>query len=479
MLSNPGSPDTDPLAHGMIQKGKLSSTGERITQFSQAKATHLILLAALLHLILAVIIYVVGRFALLPGMFDAYGTGIFATDGYVYRLEAISLARLLTSRGIAAWLALSSPFHVKLYSLSYAIFGPVFGFNVLSVEPLNLLYYLAILTLVFLLGREVFDRRTGVLAAVCVALWPSLLLHTTQLLRDPLFIVAMLALVLIYARWLKRAHSWTQGLMTGAAGGIVVAVLWANRSNMWDLVVAVVLLGGGLVVLDQLRERRVSWGKLLGLVLLLVVTLSIPQILPEPPSHMDQAVVRVLAYDQDLSGLEDQTEIAVVPVEETVRPSLWDRLWTRIKEGRARFKTEYPNAGSNIDTEVQFNSMGDVIRYLPRAVVIGFFAPFPQMWFQAGDLVGVQGRLLSGMETLLMYAVELLSLFGLWHSRRRLTTWLLVSVATLGLTAFGLVVLNVATLYRMRYTFWVLLIIVGTQGAVQLFSRLSKETKSL
>jgi hypothetical protein len=452
----------------MIQKGKLASARER---FSQVRLLHLILLAALLHLIVAVVIYKVGSLALLPGMFDAYGTGIFATDGYVYRLEAIALSRLLTGGGLRGWLAFPAPFHVKLYSLSYAVFGHVFGFNVLSTEPLNILFYLAILTLVFLLGREVFDRRTGLLAAACVALWPSLLLHTTQLLRDPLFIVAMLALVLTYARWLRRAEtSWARALTTGAIGGIVVAVLFANRSNVWDLVVAVVFTGGGLLILCQLREKRVSWGKLLGLCVLLVVTLSVPKIIPEPPSHMEQATVRALSQDQDLSVLEDQTEMPLAaPAEETQRPSAWDRLWTRIKEGRARFKTEYPNAGSNIDTEVQFNSTGDVIRYLPRALVIGFFAPFPQMWFQAGDLVGVQGRLLSGMETLLMYAVELLALYGLWQSRRRLSAWLLASVATLGLTAFGLVVLNVATLYRMRYTFWMLLIILGAHGAVRLF----------
>jgi hypothetical protein len=194
----------------------------------------------------------------------------------------------------------------------------------------------------------------------------------------------------------------------------------------------------------------------------------VPLIIPEPPSGTDKETVRALAQDQDLSVLEDETEEAVAPPEETARPSLWNRLWTRIKEGRARFKTEYPNAGSNIDTEVQFNSMSDVIRYLPRAMVIGFFAPFPGMWFQAGELVGFQGRLLSGMETLLMYVVELLALFGLWHSRRRLAVWLLASVAILCLTAFGLIVLNVATLYRMRYTFWMLLIILGAHGAVSL-----------
>lgn len=460
----------------MTQKGRLSSAGERITSCYRVRPARLLGAAAALHLALAFVIYAVGRLALLPSMFDVHGTGVFATDGYVYRLEAISLARILSLNGMMAWLATSSPFHVKLYSLSFALFGPLFGFNVLSAEPLNILYYLAILTLVFMLGREVFDRRTGLLAASIVALWPSLLLHTTQLLRDPLFIVAMLALVLICARWLRKAHAWQRGLMTGALAGGVVAVLWSNRSNVWDLVVGIVFLGAALIVLGQLIQRRARTGSLLGLGVLLLLTLLVSQIIPEPPSHMDQSVVTRLAADQDLSVLADGQEATLVAYEETpvMTPSLWDRLWTRIREGRARFKTEYPNAGSNIDTEVQFNSLGDVVAYIPRAVVIGFFAPFPQMWFKAGDLVGVQGRLLSGIETLMMYGIEALALVGLWHSRRRLSVWLLVLVAAMGLTAFGLVVLNVATLYRMRYTFWMLLIIVGAQGALRIFSRLKR-----
>jgi hypothetical protein len=465
--------------NGMTQKSRISSAGEIITSCSRARPARLLGAAAALHLALAFVIYTVGRLALLPSMFDAHGTGIFATDGYIYRLEAISLARILTGSGMMAWLATSSPFHVRLYSLSFALFGPLFGLNVLGAEPLNILYYLAILTLVFMLGREVFDRRTGLLAAGAVALWPSLLLHTTQLLRDPLFIVAMLALVLICARWLRKDHAWPKGLLTGALGGGIIAVLWGNRSNVWDLVVAVVFLGMALVVLGQLIQRRARTGNLIGLGVLLLLTLMVSQIIPEPPSRMEQSLVTRLAADQDLSVLGDEPEAAVIADEEvtTTRASVWDRLWTRIKEGRARFKTEYPNAGSNIDTEVQFNSLRDVIGYIPRAVVIGFFAPFPQMWFKAGDLVGVQGRLLSGIETLMMYGIEALALVGLWRSRRRLSVWLLVLVAGAGLTAFGLVVLNVATLYRMRYTFWILLIIVGAQGALRLFSRLRRRRK--
>ena len=154
--------------------------------------------AAVFHLFFTLTIYLIGRFALLPSMFDVNGTGIFfATDSFVYRAESISLTGILTRDGVAAWLATPAPFHVRAYSLSFAAFGPVLGFNVLSAEPLNLLCYLATLILIFKLGQEVFDRRVGLAAAALVALWPSLLLHTTQLLKDPLFITAMLGLVLV------------------------------------------------------------------------------------------------------------------------------------------------------------------------------------------------------------------------------------------------------------------------------------------
>ena len=77
-----------------------------------------------------------------------------------------------------------------MYSLSQALFSHWASFNVFSIEPLNLTYYLLILFLVYRLTKTIFERRAAVLALTVVALWPSFLMHTTQLLRDPLLIVA-------------------------------------------------------------------------------------------------------------------------------------------------------------------------------------------------------------------------------------------------------------------------------------------------
>src|SRR5205807_335913 len=88
--------------------------------------------------------------------------------------------------------------------------------------------------------------------------------------------------------------------------------------------------------------------------------------------------------------------------------------------------------GSDVDAGVEFHSLGDIIRYLPRAAEIGFLAPFPRFWFVRGENVGLAGRLLSGVETLMLYAVEVLALVGLWQRRRHLTVWLLALIAAIG-----------------------------------------------
>src|SRR6185503_1062177 len=61
---------------------------------------------------------------------------------------------------------------------------------------------------------------------------------------------------------------------------------------------------------------------------------------------------------------------------------------------------------SRIDEDVRLNSVGSIIRHLPRALAVGLFAPFPNMWLRAGKHVAYSGRLMSGFETLLTYVIE-------------------------------------------------------------------------
>ena len=125
--------------------------------------------------------------------------------------------------------------------------------------------------------------------------------------------------------------------------------------------------------------------------------------------------------------------------------------------------------GAVIDSDVRLRGRADVVRYLPRAAVIGFFAPFPNMWLTSGKEVRRGGRFLSGVEMMLTYVLEALALAGLWRARKQLEAWLLFAIVVIGVVALGLVVNNLGALYRLRYSFWILIVIMGAGGAIRFF----------
>lgn len=451
---------------------RVAKTGARLTP------ARLLCAAAILHLSLSVAIYALGRRALFSGSLDINGVAVaFASDGVRYRADAAALSETLKRGELHDWLIADHPFHVKVYSVCFALFGSLLGFNVLGVEPLNALYYLATLVLVFRLARQLFDRRAGLLATAAVALWPSFLLHTTQFLKDPLFIAAMLALLLVLVRLLTRSYSWAAASRVAAAGALISIALWLTRADMGEMLVANLLLAASMLVARQLRERRAQASNLVAIALLFAATVSVPLVMPNAlrlglsPSAKAWAAQRALRQAAT-------DEAAAATSQESPQTHLWSRAAAYIGKVRRRFIEMYTGSGSNIDSDVQLNGAADLISYLPRAAEVGFFAPFPDMWLTAGRQVGSAGRLLAGLESLAMYAVEGLALVGLWRGRRRLSVWFLSLVATTSMIALGLVVVNVGTLYRLRYVFLMLFIILAAGGVAPILERLKNQRRA-
>jgi hypothetical protein len=282
-------------------------------------------------------------------------------------------------------------------------------------------------------------------AAVIVALWPSLVLHTTQLVKDPLFILEMLAFILVLNILLTRVFPNTIWLLAAGFGVLLSLLIWKTRSEQIVLVIGSIFLAIGMCVFRQIRERRVLLPNLAGMALILAVTVGGILVVP---------VFRT----SDHPGYRNRPPLSKVSAESLH----WWQLAEYIGVVRQRFVQTYPEFGSNIDTDVQIRGSRDLVRYLPRAAAIGLLAPFPRMWFEKGTSVGAIGRRLSGLETILMYIVEALALISVWRGRRKLSVWFLFSIALMGVVALGLVVINVGTLYRLRLTFLVLFVILAS-----------------
>lgn len=411
---------------------------------------------------LTTIIFLIGHFQLLAAFFDTNGIGItFAIDGATYRRLASDMATDWQTYGVSQWLDIKAPLHSRLYSIPFAIIGRLVGYNILAAEPLNLFYYLATLTLVYLLGREIFNASAGLLAATIVGLWPSFLLHSTQLIRDPLAIACLLGLLLVLTILLTRELAWRQALAPGLCGAALVTVFWLARGNMWNAVVFAVAITLVLLTFRIIRERRFLPANASVLMIIVVVMLLVP-------SRLESTT---------LGGYRPPATPLAIPSGSQPAPEegVWIRAVNQIRDRRGGFR-HFSAQKSDIAGDVQFKSFSDVVRFMPRATVIGFMAPFPWMWFESGTH-GLATRLLSGAETLVMYFLYLAAGVCLWRERRRLAMWLFFLTATAGLIGLGLVVVNAGALYRIRYVFWIMLIVIGAQG-IYLTMRRTSLTKS-
>jgi hypothetical protein len=424
---------------------------------SGARHAFLILAAALFHISVTAAVLMIGTSALIPGQFDRKGLGTFASDGFAYQSEVVELCGVLKDQGVIAWATWPTQLHVRLYSLPLAALNGGTRFNILTIEPLNLIYYLAVLVLVFKLGEILFNYRTGLFAAAVVALWPSFLLHTTQLLRDPLLITAFLILTLSLTLCLKRDYRWSRGIVIGLAGVAAIVVIRIVRLPMWTMLWAVIFLAVLFLIVRLVRQRRFPAGNILFAIMMIAALLITPRF--QNAFHNQQVVRRPRAIVPE--------EVQKLPVEEQISARR-QGFALRLDNSGEPVPSE---AGSDIDRGVHYNSRADIIRHIPRAIVVGFLSPFPNMWIGTGKQVGGGGRMLSGFETLLSYMIECLALFGLWRARKDLSAWFVFLVIMLGAVALGLVVANIGALYRLRYPFWVLLIVFGASGAEYLFSR--------
>ena len=157
----------------------------------------------------------------------------------------------------------------------------------------------------------------------------------------------------------------------------------------------------------------------MGMALLVVVSAGVIGLVPKfRKPHAHRWDLETPGPARSSPGSTDGARNARVnePQDSSLNPL--SQVGARIGQLRRKFIIEYPDAGSNIDSDVQLGTTADLIRYLPRATVIGFFAPFPNMWLATGNQVGSSGRLMSGLETMVMYAVEVLAIVALWGARK-------------------------------------------------------------
>ena len=124
------------------------------------------------------------------------------------------------------------------------------------------------------------------------------------------------------------------------------------------------------------------------------------------------------------------------------------------------------NARSTIDGHVSFANIKDIVSYLPRALQIGLFAPFPDLWFTNSSSPGSQiKRFFTSFEMMISYflSVGIVILFVSRKGSSKVALQALIMV-TVFIIIYSLVTSNVGALYRFRYGPWAIFNAIGAIG---------------
>ena len=153
-------------------------------------------------------------------------------------------------------------------------------------------------------------------------------------------------------------------------------------------------------------------------------------------------------------------------------PNFIETLFLRIAVYRHNF---YPNIKENeessaIDRDIKFHNSFDVMKYVPKAVLIGIFSPFPNQWFSAGSLDET-----SFFKKIHLFEVILIYFFisiGLFLVFQKLFDVYFVVVFFYNISLIVLIALltpNIGTLLRHRYGFIVVIFAILISLVIEKF----------
>ena len=107
-----------------------------------------------------------------------------------------------------------APFYIYCLALVFSLFGATLA----AARIFGLVIGLASLLLTFLTGKELFSRRTGLIAAAIQSVYPLILYFESELLLDPLFMLLLQLSVYFFVLWYKKQNLLSLICMSLALG---------------------------------------------------------------------------------------------------------------------------------------------------------------------------------------------------------------------------------------------------------------------
>ena len=407
---------------------------------------------------------------LLPGLHGGHGL-LRGTDSVGFYGFAADLADQIRAKGWGLWeLRPQGHAPVGIIAAVFAVTGIYEPWILLPVYAA--LFALSATTIFRIVNLTTNSVPAALAAIVPFIIFPSAALIYSDVHKDVWTCAGSLVVFSILAQLEWADDIRWPGMLRSAlivfAGAMLVWFMRPYFVKVLCLVSLLILIMRVSAELILNQGKPTTFGKQkIVLFLILLAVLALVSKISVTGSAFDAPSVRIIFEWQFLAILEGWgwwNPLSVI-----------DDAVKTMAASRLGFYTSYPGAGSFVDSEVILKSMLDVILYIPRALQIGLFAPFPSMWFTTGVNPGSGAmRAISGVEMAICYVLllGLLPLIALLSARQRGVALVVIGLLTLTLVIMGMGIPNVGTLYRMRYGFLMTLVGFGTAGWVIAITRL-------
>jgi len=412
----------------------------------------------------------------IPTLFSQPG----AAEGLVV-LDSIGFDRIakakvveIASLGWSAWeLKPQSQSPAGIASLFYTVLGP----SPTSMLPFNAVVHALSACAAMLILRNFFSVVPALIGALVFALNPASFEWVAQIHRDGIFILGNLLFICgimsFFRPPVEGGSQWLRYLFNmGFMPVLGITLVWVARPYWVQvMLVTTLLMLIPLVFVGMSRRLAKSRRHIAGLLaaFLCVVAFQVWLVKFHTPYEPIQIPESISAASVNASESVESSP-----------PLIWRRTsWLpEIIEGRfyriaiAREGAKSQGGNTLVDAKWRLDSTGAMLGYVPRALQIGLFSPFPELWggIASTPAMTMARKVVCGV-TLFFYVCLFGLGIGLWQLRRNMLLWVMIGVCLIGILNYALTYPNIGTLMRYRYGFYMLLVGFGLASWCELWLR--------
>ena len=443
-----------------------------------------------------IVIAIFIQFIVLPHVFPGLHAGdglLVGTDSVGFHRIAVELAEKIKSNGFREWqLRPEGHSPAGIAALFYALTGVHKPF---VLVPLNAAVHATALIVLLLIIRQYLPSpKKSVLCVVPFLLFPTAIGWYAQIHKDGIFILGFFVALFGILSFFRKAAVTLQwqmiviNILSMVGGGFLV---WIARPYGVTLLIAIsIFISFVLFLYNFYKTRKQQLPVRLVKSVIIFCTFLVPLIILFPLAEVKgeggvtidnlESVSETSTEKED--GREEPQKLVLKEkwIKSRLIPSSIDSKLYTIANARYRYFLIYPDAGSTIDKDVRFHSAGDMIAYLPRALQISLFAPFPYQWFERGAKSGgTIMRKIVGAEMALSYVALIGLPFAIVFWRKRIELWVALLFSLSLMIVYSLTIPNIGALHRMRYGFYMIVLAVSVGGWITLITRLKNKIRLL